>query len=491
MTLSCRLNDYILKGTIPMKENITAFPENFLWGGAISASQSEGAYLEDGKGVSTIDLLSSSPKHTKPSDIPFEVKEVSPYHEAIDFYHYYKEDIALFAEMGFKCLRLSIAWSRIFPNGDDSVPNEAGLRFYDNVFDELIKYDIEPIVTINHFDMPANLANKYGGWRNRRMIDFYLRYCETIFTRYNDKVRYWMTFNEINISLKVPYIGAGLRISDSENQLQVIHQALHHQLVASALTVKLGHEINDSFLIGAMMAGHITYPYTANPEDFWTAMAEDRKSLYCIDVQARGKYPGYVKRFFKDNDIVIEMVEGDLKILADNLVDFIGFSYYASSCTSSDSEIMKKQVEGNIFDTLKNPYLESSEWDWQIDPKGLRIILNQLHDRYQIPLFIVENGLGTFDEVSSNGSIHDPYRIAYMREHLLEVSEAIQDGVDLIGYTCWGPIDIVSASSAEMKKRYGMIYVDKHDDGSGTLERKKKTSFHWYKKVIKSNGADL
>lgn len=471
-----------------MNKDLHKFPKNFLWGGAISANQAEGAYLEDGKGVSTIDLLSSSPKHTKVSDIPFEVIADSPYHDGVDFYHRYKEDIALFAEMGFNCFRLSIAWSRIFPNGDENQPNEAGLRYYDNVFDELKKYHIEPIVTINHFDMPAHLSTHYGGWKNRKLIDFYLQYCETIFARYKDKVRYWMTFNEINISLKVPYVGAGLRILEDEKNLQVIYQALHHQLVASAYAVKKGHQIIKNAQIGAMLAGHITYPYSSNPDDYWKALEDDRKSLFCIDVQVRGQYPGYVKRFFKEHGIQIEMTDGDLNSLKENTVDYIGFSYYASRSTSADSEIMKSQVEGNIFDTLRNPYLKTSEWGWQIDPKGLRIILNQLYDRYQMPLFIVENGLGTADKVTKDGEIYDDYRIDYMHAHLLEAWEAIEDGVDLIGYTCWAPIDIVSASTGEMKKRYGMIYVDKHDDGSGTLERKKKHSFEWYKSVIEANG---
>ena len=474
-----------------MSKTFYEFSPNFLWGGAISASQAEGAHLEDGKGVSTIDLLSGNPKHTKMSDIPFDIMESSPYHDGIDFYHHYKEDIALFAEMGFKCLRISIAWSRIFPKGDELTPNEAGLQFYENVFSELIKHGIEPVVTINHFDMPAHLSNQYGGWRNRQLIAFYLRYCETIFTRYSTQVKYWMTFNEINISLQVPYIGAGLRISENENELQVIYQALHHQLVASSLAVKKAHEINQDAKVGAMMAGHVTYPHSSNPEDYWKAMTEDRKSLYCIDVQVRGTYPGYIKRFFRENEIMIEMADTDLEILKTYTVDYVGFSYYASSSTSSDAEVMKSQVEGNIFDTLKNPYLETTDWGWQIDPKGIRIVLNQLHDRYQIPLFIVENGMGAVDVVAENGKIYDDYRINYLQSHLREVWEAIQDGVELIGYTCWGPIDIVSASSGEMKKRYGMIYVDRHDDGTGTFKRMKKQSFDWYKSVIEHNGISL
>lgn len=474
-----------------IKESNSYFPNNFLWGGAISASQAEGAYLNEGKGISTLDLLTTSAKSTKSEDIPETVTGPSPYHTGIDFYHKYKSDIKLFAEMGFKCFRLSIAWSRIFPNGDENQPNEKGLEYYDAVFEELLKYNIEPVVTINHFDMPAHLSNEYGGWKNRKLIQFYLNLCEVLFNRYKNKVKYWMTFNEINISLKVPFVGAGLRIKDNENAEQIIHQALHHQLVASSLAVKLAKEVNPKFHVGAMMAGHITYPYSSNPADYWKAMQEDNKSLYCIDIQVRGKYPGYILRYFRENNIIIKFEDQDLKILENYTVDYIGFSYYASSSTSSDTEITKTQVEGNIFDTLKNPYLKASEWGWQIDPLGLRIILNNLYDRYQKPLFIVENGLGAVDILTEDKTVNDDYRIEYLNDHLVEVNEAIKDGVDLIGYTCWGPIDIVSASNGEMKKRYGMIYVDKHDDGSGTLERYKKKSFYWYKKVIQTNGDSL
>lgn len=473
------------------KQNSYIFPETFLWGGALASNQCEGAYLEGGKGLSTMDLMTTKAKYTKSGDIPLKPEGRSPYHEGIDFYHRYKEDIALFAEMGFNCLRISIAWSRIFPNGDEWFPNEEGLKFYDNVFNELRKYGMEPIVTINHFDMPAHLANAYGGWRDRRMIGFYVHYCETIFKRYKDKVKYWLTFNEINISLKVPFVGAGLRIQEDEDEAQLIYQALHHQLVASALAVKTGHEIMEDCAVGAMMAGHITYPYTSSPEDYWQALSEDRKSLFCIDVQARGAYPGYVKRLFREQGIRIAMEEGDEEILKKYTVDYIGFSYYASSCTSADSDVMQSKVEGNIFDTLKNPYLQTSEWGWQIDPKGIRIILNQLHDRYQLPLFIVENGLGAADTPDENGYVEDDYRIDYMKKHLREVWEAIQDGVELLGYTCWSPIDIVSASTGEMKKRYGMIYVDKDDDGRGTLKRSRKKSFGWYRDVIASRGEVL
>ncbi|WP_338706352.1 6-phospho-beta-glucosidase [Paenibacillus amylolyticus] len=477
-----------------MNEKFTAFPENFLWGGATAANQLEGAYLEGGKGLTTVDLI---PIGANRWNIAlgnldsYEPKtgEFYPSHEAIDFYHRYKEDIALFAEMGFKCLRLSIAWARIFPNGDEAEPNEAGLQFYDDVFDELLKYNIEPVVTICHFDVPVHLVETYGGWKNRKMIGFFEKYATTLFNRYKNKVKYWMTFNEINMLLHLPYIGAGIVLQDGENKDQVLYQAAHHELVASALAVKACHEIIPDAQIGCMLAAGMVYPYSSNPDDVWKAMEKDRESFFFIDVQSKGTYPGYTKRFFRENDIRIDMQPEDADILMQNTVDYIGFSYYASRCTSTDPEILKDSTEGNVFGSVKNPYLQASEWGWTIDPKGLRITLNQLHDRYGKPLFIVENGLGATDVLLDNDSVEDDYRIEYLNSHFAEMAEAIQDGVELIGYTSWGPIDLVSAGTGEMKKRYGYIYVDRNNDGTGTLRRVKKKSFHWYKDVIASNGA--
>ncbi|WP_411734963.1 6-phospho-beta-glucosidase [Paenibacillus sp. M2] len=477
-----------------MNEKFTAFPENFLWGGATAANQLEGAYLEGGKGLTTVDLI---PIGANRWNIAlgnldsYEPKtgEFYPSHEAIDFYHRYKEDIALFAEMGFKCLRLSIAWARIFPNGNEAEPNEAGLQFYDDVFDELLKYNIEPVVTICHFDVPVHLVETYGGWKNRNMIGFFEKYATTLFNRYKNKVKYWMTFNEINMLLHLPYIGAGIVLQDGENKDQVLYQAAHHELVASALAVKACHEIIPGAQIGCMLAAGMVYPYSSNPDDVWKAMEKDRESFFFIDVQSKGAYPGYTKRFFRENDIQIEMQPEDQDILMQNTVDYIGFSYYASRCTSTDPEILKDSTEGNVFGSVKNPYLQASEWGWTIDPKGLRITCNQLHDRYGKPLFIVENGLGATDVLLDNDSVEDDYRIEYLNSHFAEMAEAIQDGVELIGYTSWGPIDLVSAGTGEMKKRYGYIYVDRNNDGTGTLRRVKKKSFHWYKDVIASNGA--
>ncbi|GGH41585.1 6-phospho-beta-glucosidase [Paenibacillus silvae] len=477
-----------------MLEQLKAFPENFLWGGATAANQLEGAYLEGGKGLTTVDLIpigaNRFPIALGNLD-SFEPKEGEfyPSHEAIDFYHRYKEDIALFAEMGFKCLRLSVAWARIFPNGDDAEPNEAGLQFYDDVFDELLKHNIEPVVTICHFDVPVSLVKNYGGWKNRKMVSFFETYAKTLFNRYKDKVKYWMTFNEINMLLHLPYIGAGIVLQEGENKEQVLYQAAHHELIASALAVKACHEIIPGAQIGCMLAAGMVYPYSSHPEDVWKAMDKDRESFFFIDVQSKGEYPGYTKRFFREINIRIDLQPEDADILKQHTVDYIGFSYYASRCTSADPEVLKNSTEGNVFGSVKNPYLEASEWGWTIDPKGLRITCNQLHDRYGKPLFIVENGLGATDVLLDDDTVEDDYRIAYLNSHFAEMAEAIQDGVELIGYTSWGPIDLVSAGTGEMKKRYGYIYVDRNNDGSGTLRRVRKKSFHWYKEVIASNGA--
>ena len=479
-----------------MIQDFNKFPENFLWGGALAANQCEGGYKEGGRGLTTVDLCPAGENRRKVMEGKIDVlrpleNEYYPSHEAIDFYHRYKEDIALFAEMGFKCLRISIAWSRIFPIGDEESPNEEGLKFYDAIFDEMLKYGMQPVVTICHFDTPIGIIEKYGGWKNRKFIDFYLNYCEAIFNRYKDKVKYWMTFNEINMILHLPFMGAGVRFEEGDNELQVKYQSAHHELIASALATKMAHEIIPGSMVGCMLAAGEFYPYSCNPEDVLLAKQKDRENLFFIDVQSRGEYPGYAKRFLREKGIKIEFGENDEEILKNNTVDFIGFSYYSSRCASSDPEVLKGQTAGNVFKTVRNPNLKVSEWGWQIDPLGLRITCNSLYDRYQKPLFIVENGLGAVDKVEEDGSINDDYRIEYLREHIKAMKEAIKDGVDLIGYTPWGCIDIVSASTGEMKKRYGFIYVDKDNEGNGKLNRSKKKSFYWYKNVISSNGEEL
>ena len=475
------------------------FSKDFLWGGATAANQFEGGWDLDGKGISTSDMLTSG-THTIPRKITRETIDGLNYpsHEAIDFYHRYKEDIRLFAEMGFKVFRMSIAWTRIFPNGDDKEPNEAGLKFYDDVFDELKKYNIEPLVTISHYEMPFNLTKKYNGWASRDVIDFFVNYCNVIFNRYKDKVKYWLTFNEINCGTKPVggYLSLGILNEGTEDFLhpndnkQIRFQALHHQFVASAKAVKLGHSINKDFKIGCMIAYMTKYPYTCNPDDILLTQKMDQLANdFCGDVHVRGEYPFFAKRYFEENNIVLDITEEDKKILKEGTVDYYTFSYYMSNCESA--ECGKDKVSGNLVSGIKNPYLKASDWGWQIDPKGLRYVLNKLYGRYNIPLMVVENGLGAFDKVEEDGSINDDYRIEYLKDHIIQMKEAVKDGVDLIGYTPWGCIDLVSASTGEMQKRYGFIYVDKDNAGEGTLDRKKKKSFEWYKNVIKTNGEEL
>ena len=466
-----------------------SFPKNFLWGGATAANQCEGAYNEDGKGLSTQDIM---PKGIM-GPVTDEPTEDNMKLIGIDFYHRYKEDIKMFAEMGFKTFRLSIAWSRIFPNGDDKKKKKKGLEFYDRVFDELAKYGIEPLVTLSHYETPLALAKNYDGWVNRDLIGFFENYARTVFTRYKDKVKYWLTFNEINSATHFPYMSAGIWTPKEKLSKQNLYQAMHHELVASALAVKIAHEINPKFQVGCMILGVPNYPLTSMPADVLKAMEQDRQNLFFADVHARGEYPTYMNRFFKENDIKLNITDEDKDILK-NTVDFISFSYYMSSCATADPEKNLKG-KGNLIGGVPNPYLKASDWGWQIDPEGLRYILNLLYDRYQKPLFIVENGLGAFDELitdeNGNKTVNDDYRITYLNDHLVQVAEAIEDGVEVMGYTTWGCIDLVSASTAELRKRYGFIYVDRNDDGTGTLDRYKKKSFNWYKEVIATNGTSL
>ena len=416
---------------------------------------------------------------------------------AIDFYHRYKEDIKLFAEMGFKVFRLSIAWSRIFPMGDEEQPNEKGLAFYDAVFDECHKYGIEPLVTISHYETPLHLSKEYDGWVNRKMIGFYEKYVRTIFGRYKEKVKYWLTFNEINCGT-MPlggYLGLGILnegTTDFMNQKddpQLRFQGLHHQFIASAKAVKLGHEINPDFKIGCMLARMQAYPATCNPDDVMEEIKKDHENLFFSDVQVRGKYPSYAKHFFKENNIELEIADGDLEILEKYPVDFMSFSYYMSSIARKQKS--GEETAGNLILSELNPYLEASDWGWQIDPVGLRITLNKLYDRYQVPLMVVENGLGALDKVEEDGSIHDQYRIDYLESHVKQMYEAIEDGVDLMGYTWWGCTDLVSASTSEMSKRYGFVYVDADDQGNGSFDRSRKDSFFYYKDLIATRGANI
>ena len=467
------------------------FPKDFLWGGAIAANQAEGAWDADGKGVSCQDCMTAGSRQKRREYTDGALEGVYyPSHEAIDFYHRYPEDIALFAEMGFKCLRTSINWTRIFPRGDEEEPNEAGLAFYDRLFDECHKYGIEPVVTLSHYETPYCLVKEYGSWQNRRMIDFFLRYCRTVFTRYKDKVKYWLTFNELNGMVFSPTPVTGIRTEPGMDVEQLTATCAHHILLASALAVRAGHEINPDFRIGLMMVCIPVYADTCNPGDQLKAMEDMDRHWYYTDVQARGAYSRKALSWLAGKGITLPWQPGDEEILQRGCVDYVGFSYYNTEVASTDPS--RQRVGGNLMHAVKNPYLEESAWGWSIDPTGLRLAMNMLYDRYQLPLFIVENGLGAEDAIGEDGRVHDPYRIAYLRSHLLAVREAMAaDGVPCMGYTAWGCIDVVSLGTGQMKKRYGFIYVDRDDAGKGTLTRTRKDSFYWYKKVISTNGSSL
>lgn len=417
----------------------SVFRKDFLWGGACAANQFEGAWDADGKGPSIPDMCTNG-THTTPKLLTTSIEpdKFYPSHEAIDFYHHYEEDIALFAEMGFKTFRTSINWTRIFPTGEETEPNEKGLEFYDKVFDCCKKYGIEPLVTISHYELPYALVEKYNGWADRKLVDFYMNYCKTIFARYQGKVKYWLTFNEINAGM-MPF--------------------------------------------GAVLSLGTCQGYRG------PAVAMRKTNWYCSDVQVRGEYPAFAKRLWEELGVTIHMEPGDEQILKEGTVDFYTFSYYMSNCITTHKDAAK--TDGNVASGFKNPYLKASEWGWQIDPQGLRYSLNEIYDRYRIPLMVVENGLGARDTLEADGTVHDSYRIDYLRQHIEQMAEAVKDGVDLMGYTPWGCIDLVSASTGEMAKRYGFIYVNKYDDGTGDYSRLRKDSFYWYKKVIATNGEDL
>ncbi|MDQ0361465.1 6-phospho-beta-glucosidase [Breznakia pachnodae] len=470
--------------------------EKFLWGGALAAHQFEGGVVNTSKGFSVADVMTAG-SHDVPRKITDDVVDGNyyPNHIGIDFYNNYKEDIALFAEMGFKCFRTSIAWTRIFPLGDEEEPNEEGLKFYDDVFDELLKYNIEPVITLSHFEMPFHLAKNYGGFMNRKVIDFFVKFAEVCFKRYKYKVKYWMTFNEINNQMNYKsnlfgWTNAGVHFNEYPNPELAMYQCAHYQLVASAKAVQVGKSINPSFEIGNMIAMVPYYPYSCNPSDMVLSVQEMHNRWFFCDVQCRGHYPAYSLKLFERKGYKLDISEEDKSDLKKGCVDYIGLSYYMSNTVSSEAKNdLKKSVDGSSAYTTKNPYIKVTDWGWGIDPEGLRYALNIMYERYEKPLFIVENGFGAIDIKEEDGSCHDFHRIEYLREHIKEMKKAVEeDGVELMGYTVWGCIDCVSFTTGEMKKRYGMIYVDRNNDGSGTLKRSTKDSFYWYKQVIESNG---
>ncbi|MGY0568069.1 glycoside hydrolase family 1 protein [Bacillus safensis] len=487
-----------------MKELKKGFSDNFLWGGATAANQIEGAYLEGGKGLSTSDFAAYKDPYAqgKVNNFTFDVSsaELNKYKEnpdafdfpkrrGIDFYHRYEEDIALFAEMGFKVFRLSISWARIFPTGLEDKPNEEGLAFYDKVFDECAKYGIEPLVTMSHYEMPITLTEKYNGWMSRELVPLFEKYARAILERYKNKVKYWITFNEMNMNLNSLYTGAGILEDLVDHKLQAAYQASHHQFLASALTVKAAKEIIPDVQIGCMINQIEAYAKTTKPEDQLQAVKSNQLNMFYPDVQARGEYPTYMVKYFADNQIKLDIKEQDEQILKEGTVDFVAISYYMSHVAEAREDAA--ELAGTFDSPIKNEHLELSQWDWPIDPMGLRISLIKLYDRYQKPLFVCENGLGARDTLTQDGKIHDDYRIDYLKKHIEQMKEAVKEGVDLMGYTPWGCIDLISCGTSQMTKRYGLIYVDQDDLGNGTLNRYRKDSFFWYKNVIASNGEDL
>ena len=479
----------------------TGFPENFLWGGSVAANQLEGAYNEDGKLPSVADV--------QPHGVfgyPDRNAKFYPTHGGIDFYHHYKEDVKMFGEMGFKAYRTSIAWSRIYPLGDEDTPNEKGLQFYDDLFDELIKNGMTIIVTLSHYEMPLHLADTYGGWKNRKMIDFFMKFVRTVAERYKDKVHYWLTFNEIGNNIhKMEWMTAGM--DPKTDTINEIYQASHHQFVASSLCVRDIHNIDSTAKVGAVIEYKTIYPMSCDPKDSIVVLHEKQRGYFFSDVQCRGYYPNYQWTYFKKNNITIDYEDEDMELIKQYPVDFLSFTYYRSRIASKDyvesvqkeTNTSDKEVKGdtsyrgdsNIVNVGKtNPYLKVTPSGWSIDPDGLYLALMDLYDRYQKPIFVAENGLGVKEELV-NGTVNDTYRMEYLKAHVEAMKKAIQDGVKLFGYTWWGPIDLVSNGSGQMSKRYGFIYVDRNDAGEGTLKRYKKQSFYYYKKLIASNGDDL
>ncbi|MBQ0064902.1 MAG: family 1 glycosylhydrolase [Firmicutes bacterium] len=492
-----------------------SFPKGFYWGGATAANQYEGGWNEGGRGPALTDFTTGGsvkePRMVtwmdkegvihktpnKPMDDTLPEGAVKycemegclyPNREATDFYHHYKEDIALFKEMGFNMFRMSISWSRIYPTGFEAEPNQEGLDFYRAVFEELKRNDIEPLVTIHHFDTPLAMVEKYGDWLHRDCIDLFVKYATTVFTEYKDLVKYWLTFNEINNVISLCSMFGGMFNTDEEYQKRCTH--LHYQLVASAKAIKAGHEINPNFMIGCMLSSPTVYPHTCDPEDVIKAQHEMQECFwYAGDVHVFGYYSPFAKRIWAEHNVTLDITEEDKAALKEGTVDMFTFSYYMTNNTTTHKG--EAQVGGNFAAGTRNPYLEYSDWGWSVDPRGLQYTLEITYDRYRIPLMVVENGIGAFDELEADGSVHDPYRIDYFAKHIKTMGQAIDNGVDLIAYTPWGCIDLVSAGTGEMRKRYGFIFVHKFDDGTGDLSRSRKDSFYWYKKVIASNGEDL
>lgn len=478
-----------------MKKLVTGFPENFLWGGATAANQCEGGFHEGGKGISIADIQAYHKgldrKIVQDRDYTKEKLEYRlshqdefyfPKRQGVDFFHNYKEDIALMKEMGFTCYRMSISWTRIFPNGDEETPNEAGLQFYDDVFDELHRNGIEPIVTLTHYDMPLHLVTDYGGWYNRKIIDFFVRFACTCLNRYKDKVTYWIIINQINLIYAESFNSLGILEDAHDNFEEAKYQGVHHQFVASSLVVKEAKNINPNFKMGTMSADSTRAPLTCHPDDVKLALQRNRMQYFFFDVQLKGEYPLYALRYFKENNINIQMAEGDEELIRNHTMEFLAVAYYYSYCVDAKKPEARR---------VNNPYLKANEWGWSIDAVGLYSCMSMYWDRYHVPMMIAENGLGMVELMENEERIHDDYRINYLGQHIKELKDAICDGAEVFAYCVWAPFDIISAGTSEMSKRYGLIYIDQDDYGKGSKKRIPKDSFYWYKNVIASNGEIL
>lgn len=469
--------------------------KQIFWGGATSAAQSEGNYLADGRQPSNFDFLPLDDRRLKAvyknqsaSILESRGDEIYPGRNGNDFYHHYQEDIALLKELGANSFRFSISWSRIFPTGEEEAPNEAGLQFYENILTELERLQMEPIVTLSHFEIPLHLVKKYNGWENRKVVELFLHYAETVLQRFKGRIKYWIPFNEMNMVLHIPFIGGGILFEEGKDNLSIQYQAGHHQLLANALSIEAGKRIDPDNQFGAMLAAGKTYAYTCDPKDVFAALQQEKENLLFSDVQVFGEYPRFFSHFIKDKQLNLTIYPEDREALQKNTVDFVSFSYYSSACTAAEENGIDR-VATNGYTTLRNPYLPKAKSVWQDDPLGLRITLNQLQDRYHKPLFIVENGIGTQDDFV-DGKVHDDYRIHYLKEHVKNMKLAMEeDGIDLMGYLMWGIIDLPSVSEGKISKRYGVIYVDQDDENNGSHQRYKKDSFTFYQKVIASNGA--
>lgn len=475
--------------------------KDFLWGGATAANQLEGGYDLDDRGMSIADVFQfyekSERKKAKKELTLDEINSIRnlkdgnfPKRRGNDFYHRYEEDISLLAEMGFKALRLSFSWSRIYPRGDEKSPNKKGLEFYDKVIEACLKNNIQPIVTLSHFETPLIIATKYGGWKNRKVIEFFKRYCNTVFLHFKGRIKYWMTFNEINAALEIPFKGSALPYATDEEYELNKHQGLYNQFLASALVTKDLKEIDPDAKMGCMIASFTTYPETCHPQDVFKAMRANQEYYLFSDVHVKGEYPSWYLNELKIKEIQLDIKTEELEIMKQYTVDYISFSYYMSLVVSHDES--KISGEGNLKGGIDNPYIKRSDWGWAIDPIGLRVTMNEFYYRYNLPIMISENGFGAYDVLENDNTVHDSYRIAYLKAHIEEMKKAIMcDGVDCIGYMSWSPIDMISAGTSEMSKRYGYIYVDADDYGNGSYNRFKKDSFYWYKKVIESNAEEL